>query len=354
MAAGIAVGLAVTRCHARRPGAIVVDTEAASVYHLRRMVGIASIGVVDEVPMELRQLAAFDAVVRTGTVTHAATELNYVQSSITAQIQALEVDLGVRLFDRIGRRLALTEAGRRLAPVARRMVALAEEARDAVAPPDAPRGTVTISAPESVCTYRLPALMQRCRAEYPDVRLIFRPLPARDLVPGLRAGQVDVAFDPDERAEIADLHVEPLVVEPLAILAAPGHPLGTSVGVRPSDFADETLLLTEDGCPYRTRFLALLGEAGVASQTRFEFGSVEAIKQCVLAGMGVAVLPTMMVASELADGRLVALPWRGPALTMAMQLAWHRDRWLSPAMRAVIALARSVYTDTERASREVA
>src|SRR4051794_12258342 len=116
--------------------------------------------------MELRQLAAFDAVVRTGSVTRAAVELNYVQSSVTAQIQALEADLGVRLFDRIGRRLALTEAGRHLAPIAQRMLALMDEAREAVVQPASPRGTVTISAPESVCTYRLPALMQRCRAEF--------------------------------------------------------------------------------------------------------------------------------------------------------------------------------------------
>lgn len=302
--------------------------------------------------MELRHLAAFDAVVRTGSVTRAAVDLNYVQSSVTAQIQALEADLGVRLFDRIGRRLALTEAGRQLAPIAQRMLALMDEARDAVTQPASPRGTVTISAPESVCTYRLPALMQRCRANFPDVRLVFRPLPAQELVPCVRAGKVDVAFVPDERKQIADLRVEPLVTERLAILVAPGHRLAASAMVGPRDFTDETMLLTESGCPYRSRFLALLGEAGVSPHTLFEFGSVETIKQCTLAGMGVAVLPAMAVARELADGRLVALPWQGPALTMATQLVWHGGRWLSPAMRVVITLARGIYIGEGKLSQE--
>lgn len=297
--------------------------------------------------MELRQLAAFDAVVRTGSVTRAAVDLNYVQSSVTAQIQALEADLGVRLFDRIGRRLALTEAGRQFVPLAQRMLALMAEARDAVAQSDSPRGTVTISAPESVCTYRLPALMQRCRAEFSEVRLVFRPLPSPELIPSVRGGQVDIAFVLDEPKQIADLCVEPLVTEPLAIVAAPGHRLTAHATVSPQDFTDETMLLTEAGCTYRSRFLALLNDSGVYPHTLFEFGSVEAIKQCTLAGMGVAVLPAMTVAQEVADGRLVPLPWQEAALTMATQLVWHGARWLSPAIRTVIDLARSLYVSDE-------
>ena len=227
------------------------------------------------------------------------------------------------------------------------MLALADEARDAVTQSAAPHGTVTISGPESVCTYRLPALMQRCRADFPDVRLVFRPLPSPDLIPGVRGGSVDVAFVLDEPKQIADLCVEPLVTEPLAIVTAPGHRLTACASVGPQDFTDETMLLTEAGCTYRSRFLALLNDAGIYPHSLFEFGSVEAIKQCTLAGMGVAVLPTMTVARETADGRLVPLSWRGPALTMATQLVWHGGRWLSPAMRAVITLARVIYRGDE-------
>jgi DNA-binding transcriptional LysR family regulator len=303
--------------------------------------------------MELRQLAAFDAVVRTGSVTRAAIDLNYVQSSVTAQIQALEADLGVQLFDRIGRRLALTEAGRQLAPIAQRMLALMNEARDAVTQSAAPRGTVTISAPESVCTYRLPALMQRCRDDFPHIRLVFRPLPSPDLIPSVRGGQVDIAFVLDEPRRIAGLCVEPLITESLAVVTAPGHRLIAYGGVSPHDLTDETMLLTEAGCTYRSRFLALLNDAGVYPHTLFEFGSVEAIKQCTLAGMGVAVLPEMTVTREMADGRLVPLPWQGPALTMATQLVWHGARWLSPAIRTVIALARDIYIrDNDGVSRQ--
>jgi DNA-binding transcriptional LysR family regulator len=158
---------------------------------------------------------------------------------------------------------------------------------------------------------------------------------------------VDVAFVLDEPKQIADLCVEPLVTEPLAIVTAPGHRLTACASVGPQDFTDETMLLTEAGCTYRSRFLALVNDAGIYPHSLFEFGSVEAIKQCTLAGMGVAVLPMMTVAREVADGRLLPLSWRGPALTMATQLVWHGGRWLSPAMRAVITLSRAIYRGDE-------
>jgi DNA-binding transcriptional LysR family regulator len=106
--------------------------------------------------MELRQLATFRMVAETLSFSRTAQALNYVQSSVTAQMQGLEEELGVRLCDRLGKRVALTDAGTRLLPYAEKLLSLSEEARCAVVGGDIPMGTLTITAPESICTYCLP------------------------------------------------------------------------------------------------------------------------------------------------------------------------------------------------------
>src|SRR5262245_45919740 len=125
--------------------------------------------------MELRHLSTFRVVATTRSFTRAATTLGYAQSSVTAHIQALEAELGAPLFDRLGRQIALTEAGERFLVYARQLLELAEEARVAVNNNNEPRGTVTISAPETLCTYRLPTLLRVFRDRCPQAQVAFRP-----------------------------------------------------------------------------------------------------------------------------------------------------------------------------------
>jgi DNA-binding transcriptional LysR family regulator len=126
--------------------------------------------------------------------------LNYAQSSVTAQIQALEEELGVPLFNRLGRQVTLTDAGRRLMSYAERLLELEEEARAEVTGGGEPAGTLTIGAPETICTYRLPPVLRQFRDRFPGVRVIFRPLVYPDLLRSLIDGTVEAAFLLAERA----------------------------------------------------------------------------------------------------------------------------------------------------------
>ncbi len=291
--------------------------------------------------MELRELAAFRAVATTGSVTKAAGLLNYVQSSVTTQVQALEADLGMALFDRVGRRLVLNDAGKRLLPYAEQILGLITEARGTLAADGAEvRGTISIGAPESLCTYRLPRVLQACRAQFPAIQLVFRPLASDELRRAVSTGALDVASLLDEPTQARGLVVEHLVDEPIVVLAAPDHPLARRSAVAPGDLKGEAILLTEAGCTYRNLFLRILGNAGVYPPTVLEFGSLEAIKQCIIAGMGLSVLPELAVMTELAAGRLARLRWVGPEMAMATQLVWHPDRREAPALREFLGLAR--------------
>jgi DNA-binding transcriptional LysR family regulator len=294
--------------------------------------------------MELRQLATFQAVASTLSFTRAAEALDYAQSSVTAQIQGLEAELGVPLFERLGKRVVLTDAGQRLQGYAERMLRLAEEARSAVQDGEEPAGALTIGAPESLCVYRITQVLSRYNARFPRVQVIFHPGMCAELQRALHEGKLDLAFLLEPLLPSGTLVVEALIPEPMLLLAHPGHHLARAPRVEPYMLDAEAVLLTEAGCSYRVPFERSLAQAGARPANITEFGNIEAIKQCVMAGMGVAFLPAITVAGELAQGRLVALPWTDEDYGLLTQMAWHRNKRISPALRAFIDLTRQVLT----------
>ncbi|MDB5058568.1 MAG: LysR family transcriptional regulator, partial [Chloroflexi bacterium] len=175
--------------------------------------------------MELRQLTTFLTVASTLNFTHAADALDYAQSSVTAQIQALEEELGVPLFERLGRRVTLSTAGQRLLPYAKEMLRLAEEMRGAVPDDQEPSGILNIGAPESLCAYRLPPVLLRFRTLFPKVQLVFNPDNGPALSQILSEGRLDMGFLLEAPTQSAHLIAEPLSHEPLLLLTYPSHPL---------------------------------------------------------------------------------------------------------------------------------
>jgi DNA-binding transcriptional LysR family regulator len=300
-----------------------------------------------EVAMEHRQLRIFRTVARTLSFTRAATELGYVQSNVTAQVKALERELGVPLFDRLGRRVALTDPGRVLLRYAERLLDLSEEAREAVAGDGEPAGTLVVGASPSLSAYRLPRLLRLFGARFPRVKLSFRPTPHEELRVRVADGSLDVAFLLEKPVRLASLRVEALAEEPLVVLAPPDHPLADAARVGPTDLAGEQVVLTEPGCNYRLIFELELQEAGVRPAATLEFDGVETVKQCVAAGMGVAMLPAVTVEAELERRELAALRWVGTEHTIPVQMIRHKDRWVSPALAAFLEASRETISASE-------
>lgn len=303
--------------------------------------------------MELRQVETFRAVAEELSFSRAAARLGYVQSSVSAQVAALENEFGVPLFDRLGRRVALTEAGVVMLGYSRRLLALVGETRETVVDAGVGSGEVTgslvVSAPETLLTYRLPRLLALFHERHPKVRLSVRPSTVGRLVGSARRaveeGRVDVAFVLDGPAEAPGLLVEPLLEEGVTVIAPAAHALASAASVSPRDLSNETMLLPEapeSGCAYRGQFERQLGAAGVTPPEKMEFQSIEAIKRCVAAGMGVSVLPYVAVEGEMRSGELSALAWGG-AFDVRTRMAWHGERWKSPALRAFLEAAREVF-----------
>ncbi|BFH62616.1 LysR family transcriptional regulator [Paenibacillus azoreducens] len=292
--------------------------------------------------MELRQLITFRTVASTLNFSRAAEVLNYVPSNVTMQIKALEDELGVRLFDRLSKQLVLTTEGKRFLTHIEDVLNKLDEARSVVHDNENLSGTLTISANEVICAYRLPAVFQRFRSQHPGVRLIFRSVPNQELKQTLFEGTADVVFMLDEPIRSSGLAVESLVEETFRLFAAPDHPLVKRNVLQLEDFHGEVFLTNEKGCPYRTMFDRSFEKEGIDSITYLEFQSAEAIKQCAISGIGIAFLPQIVAEAEVERGELVALPWQIPDLHVYTQMSWHKDKWLSPIILSFIEAAREV------------
>ncbi|HWQ08051.1 MAG TPA: LysR family transcriptional regulator [Holophaga sp.] len=290
--------------------------------------------------MELQQVRTFRMVAAMGSFTRAASALAFAQSSVTAQIQALEGSLGVQLFQRLPRKVVLTDPGRRFLKVADAMVQLADQARQVVQAPEEPQGPLTLSAPVTLCTHWLPRVFRDFRRACPKVRLVFRPTPFTELRRLVGEGTLDLAFVLEEPIKEGVLVVEPLFPVAMRVVAPRDHPLASRKAIRAADLQGESILLTELGCSYRNLFEHALLAAGVHPGETLEFESVEAIKQCVMAGLGISVLPELAVRREVAQGRLKALAWPEAPMTIHAQAVFRSEARSRPAVQAFLELAR--------------
>ncbi|MER8592235.1 MULTISPECIES: LysR substrate-binding domain-containing protein [unclassified Mesorhizobium] len=234
--------------------------------------------------MDLADLRIFRTVVREGGITRAAEKLFRVQSNVTTRIRQLEEDLGVQLFIREGKRLHVSPAGHRLVGYADRLLALAEEARTAMLDPR-PRGTLRLGAMESTAAARLPSLLAEYHARHPEVEIQLRTGNPQVLATAMLAGELDAAFAAEP---IADVPFEklPAFHEQLVIVSA-----ASRVSVEDHLDMPKTMIAFEHGCPHRKRLEQWYARRGFMAEKTIELGSYHAILGCVVAGMGIALMP---------------------------------------------------------------
>jgi DNA-binding transcriptional LysR family regulator len=285
--------------------------------------------------MDIRQLSTFHKVATLLSFTRAASELKYAQSTVTAQVKGLEMSLGVDLFDRLGGRIQVTEAGRRLLPYAEQMLSLADEARGATRGTDGPSGMLTVGSMESITSYRMPLLLEFFHHRYPLLHLVLRPSLCAETCHALRQGMFDLGFLMEAETRHPGVQTEVLGSEPLVVVAAPDHPLVGSEKVTTEDLRRTTVLSPEAGCAYRELFEMELNSGVVKAAPFLEFGTAESIKRGVAAGLGVSLLPTVTVSDALLAGTLVELPWT-PPFQVFTQIAWRHGKTLTREMRLFV------------------
>ncbi|MGZ3409254.1 MAG: LysR substrate-binding domain-containing protein [Xanthobacteraceae bacterium] len=278
--------------------------------------------------MDLSDLQIFRSVVQEGGVTRAAEKLHRVQSNITTRVRQLEQDLGVDLFIREGKRMYPSPAGKLLVNYADRLLDLAQEARDAIHDAE-PRGLLRLGSMESTAAIRLPGPLNEFHQRYPQVRLELRTGDPKALAAGVIAGELDVALAAEPIAEGPFEKVK-MYDEELVIIGPPGHrPIRS-----PKDIAPQTMLAFACGCSYRLRMEQWFALEGVVPDKIIEMSSWHAILACAVAGMGVAMLPRMVVDSFPGE-KFVSIHTLPPTLARAPTMLIWRKGAHSPNIRAL-------------------
>jgi len=283
--------------------------------------------------MDLQRLQTFRTVATLMNFNQAAEVLHYSQSTVSAQIKTLENEIGILLFKRIGKSVRLTEAGAKMLVYADKILAIKEEAVAEVTGRNMVTGLLTLRMPQTVATHYLPHILCDYQPRFPGVRLDITSCALHTLEHELRIGIVDLAFLFADTIGAKNLECELLRVEPLAIVTHPSHPLATKKSVDFKDLEGQVLLLPKSDCGYRMGFEQELATEKVTPATLIEMNSIEAIKQTIIAGIGVTIIPEIAIRSDVAKGKIVKVCWKDDLETGVLMIHY-KDKWRSPAVEA--------------------
>lgn len=283
----------------------------------------------------VHQLTIFRTVAHHLSYTRAAEVLYLSQPAVTQQVRTLELALGLRLFARSGRGIVLTPAGQELLRHTERLLALLAETAPVVQEIHTlERGSVLIGASTSAGTYVVPALLGAFHARYPGILVTLMVANRRTIEEHLLSHQVDLAvmslIEQQER-----FVVEFLMPYELVVVAQPSHRLLARTALSPHDLQQEIFLLRERGSGTRLGTEQYLAQSGISLQTSLELGSIEAIKESVAAGLGIAVLSRESVALEVANKDLALLDVQGFPLKRQWYVVNLKGRRISRAASAL-------------------
>lgn len=282
-------------------------------------------------PVTLHQLAVFQAVARHLNYTRAAAELHLTQPAVSRQVQQLEDSLRVALFSQRSRRIQLTDAGRDVLSYAQQITGLLDELQEALGDRAAVRrGTLRLIATSTAGEYLLPPLAAAFQRSHPGVHVMLRVTNREQVLQALADGQADLAVMGRPPAR-DDWLSRPILANELVAIASPSHPCLGGPAVEPSRLARETFFLREPGSGTRLAVEGFLREAGLPPDQAVELGSDSAIKQAVMAGLGISILSRQAIELELGVARLAILEVVGLPLRRQWFLVRPLERRPAPA-----------------------
>jgi DNA-binding transcriptional LysR family regulator len=278
----------------------------------------------------IRQLQMFVEAADAGSFTRAAEKLRVSPAAVSFQIKQVEDLCGFALFERIGKKVTVTDAGRTLLGYARTILQALHDADLALT---ALRGVVSGRArlgAVSTAKYIVPHMLARFQEEYPSVTIDLRFGNRRQIGTALERGEIDIAVM-GRPLEDSDVLAEPFAVHPSVLVAAPTHPLAAAKVLMPHDLAGVGLIAREEGSGTRLLMEHICATAGIPARIAMTTDSNETIKQAVMAGMGVAILSRHTVGLELSLQLLKTLPMQGFPLMRSWFVAHRRAMPLMPA-----------------------
>ena len=291
--------------------------------------------------MTLDQLRVFIAVAERQHVTQAAKVLNLAQSAVSHAIASLEGEFGLRLFNRVGRGIELTDAGRMFVDEARAVLARAAAARLKLSEMgELKRGTLLVHASQTIASYWLPSRLKQFRVRYPFIEIRLAIGNTSQVATAIQDGTADIGFIEGGVNDV-DLDASIVARDQLVLVVSPAHPWAGRRSLLPAMLTDADWVLREPGSGTRSEFeraLLALGIEPADLRVAMELPSNESVRAAVEADMGVAVMSASVAAPSLEAGLLHHVPFTLPQRVFAV--VHHRERYLSRSAEALMELLK--------------
>lgn len=291
-------------------------------------------------PLDSRQLRAFIILARTGSFTRAAKELFLSQSAVSHAMKALEGEVGCRLLDRVGKKVALTQAGEQLLHHAEKILQEMQAARSSLEHLGKwGQARLRIGASSTACRYILPPVLREFKNDYPQCLISIGAGDAADAIESLQNNQIDLAIVLEPKHQDAfDIH--PLFEDELSFILSPAHPWALK-GVQREEIPKQHYILYQKNS-YTLRLIEeYFRQEKMVLNTVMELGSMEAIKELVTLGLGVSIIAPWIAEKELGDKTLIALPLGRRKLKRTWVIASRKGRRLSIAEETFIKMCRT-------------
>lgn len=294
--------------------------------------------------MEIRHLTTFIKTVQYGSISKAAEALGYSQSAATIQIKQLEKELGTQLFDRIGRRLVITDAGKKFFPYANRLLDDFQEASLALTPQELLAGHLRVGTVESLYTKYLSRILVDLHTQHPQVSTQILTDTPRVLFNCLNTDRIDLVYLLDKSIS-EDAWVKVFEQEEEVIFVTqPHHPLNGKKGLHAEDLLPYPFILTERNASYRRAWDHYLSERHLQNRPFLEISSTKYITHLLEKMDAISLLPRFTLESELAQGTLIRLDVIDFHPEIYRQLFYHKDKWVTREMQEFIRIAQSSST----------
>lgn len=287
--------------------------------------------------MEIRNLVTFIKVAEEQSLSKAAKQLGYAQSTITMQMQHLEQELGVALYERVGKQIRITEQGEELLTYATRIVKTSQEALQ-IGKGDQKRldGTLRLGITDTLPEKVLVEQIYRYRRQYPEVTLNVRSGDGETLTRKLLHNEIDLMTVLDYRVQDEMLVHAYDREEAVHFVAAPEHPLVRKKELQLSEILQYELIRGNLGISYERSLDRILADEGLAASRQTEIENRSLALGLVLAGEGITLVPDLVVEDYLQKQKLIKLDYELPGLGVWNQTIYHKNKWLTGAMKAWI------------------
>jgi DNA-binding transcriptional LysR family regulator len=286
--------------------------------------------------MDAQGLSAFIEVAESGSFSRAGDKLHLSQPAISKRIAALEASLATALFDRIGRRIALTDAGRALLPHAKQVMHEIEDARRALSMLNGRvGGRLSVGTSHHIGLHRLPPVLRAFTKKFPEVDLDLHFMDSEDACEAVVTGKLELGIVTLPLQPIPNLEVRRVWRDPLAVVVSPSHPLASKRRPRLTDLAGFPAVLPDEQTYTHRIVTAALQAHGVSPRIRLATNYLETLKMLAAIGLGWSVLPRSML-----DDTLVALSLPQLKLSRELGAVWHSRRTRSGAATAFLALLK--------------